>query len=135
MTALVINRFGSVLLYSIIFFIANLPVPNIWPKLFQLITVPLNGLVVDLIWFKLRKKQKQFSFVAGFIFNSIVVIESFILLANTKIQFTVPKIIFQPVYSIGLTILCGVLGGISGLVALTVYKKFQNTAVVRRIQR
>ena len=136
LTALIIDQFGSVLLYQILFFITQLPVPSLWPKLYNLAFLPLNGLVMDILYIRIGSK-KIFSMLGGFIFTFITSLEMVLLMFTFGAHFmnTMPSFIYEPSWLFMLTLLFSLLGLISGYIAYIVYIKIKNTSIVRRIQR
>jgi hypothetical protein len=137
LTALVIDSFGSVTLYSILVFFIMLPTPTIWPKLLSLILLPLNGIFIDILYSLLGKKKKLFSLLGGFIYNLILGIESIILFFSIDLPFTdnLPDYLIKPVNLSLILLVLSFIGAITGYFTYIFYKKFSNSSVIKRIQK
>lgn len=133
---LVFNQFGSVTIFTIIGLFIELPLPVIWPKLVNFTVGPLTGLIVDVIFWKLKTKKRFFSFINGFIYNLIQAVVSIALYFSIGLFGTqdVPKFLLVPVVLATVTLLISLLGGLSGYFAFLIYEKLKKTSVVKRIQ-
>ena len=135
-TALVINQFGAVTIFSLLSFITDLPTPSIFPKVVNFIFVPSAGLTVDILFFLLKKRKQWFGFWGGFIFNFVHVLLAVILYFSIGLPGAenVPGFITKPSGVVFTALLVSIMGGAFGMLGYLSYQKIKNTAVVKRIQ-
>jgi hypothetical protein len=136
LVALINNQFGTVTLYSFLNVIVGLPTPGLFPKIANLILGPTYGLIIDYINLKMKTKL-LFSIFAGFTINLFWVLQTiffffFISLPGTK---NVPEFLITPLGLIIVTLMLSLFGIIPGYFAYFVYKKIENTSIVKRIQK
>jgi hypothetical protein len=136
LAALVADVFGAAILYNLMVFFFMLAVPTIWPQWFNLIAMPLNGLIVDVLKKLLNKSNRLFSFVGGFVFTLLFILESILLYFTIGLPYTqsFPKFLINPLGLGLISLLFSLIGGLSGYAAFLVYKKLLNTSVIKRIQ-
>ncbi len=138
---LTIPQFGTLTLISFVFSTLSLPIPAYGPPGF-VPKIPANvlaGLIADIAFLLLRKRlsSKSASFVAAGPIDNALATAIYIMMI-----FLFPAIglgkgfefFLSPLPIIGLLIFGAVAGLIGGLVGWILYKKLENTAVVKRIQ-
>lgn len=131
---MLIKRFGSATITFAIFGILAIPLPILFttgflPKVLIAIT---GGLIADVIYFFLKKRPLLASLLIGgpilYFFSLMLFLIAPILDLPAKEVAT--KFIFSPI-AIGGSLIIGALGGYLGLI---VFRKVENTALVKRIQ-
>lgn len=133
-TILLIQNFGSGTIKSTLFGIIALPLPLIvtpgfLPKVFVAF---ICGVVADVTYHLLRKKQKLAVFFTGSLNQLVMAFGIFYFghLFNIPGMEFMSRLLFSP-----LALVYIVLTGLVGLFALKTYEKIKNTSVVKRIQR
>jgi len=135
---LIIDKFGSATLMGLIFSICAIPVPVLGPSGFlpKVLMGIAFGFAADMIYMLLKRNKKIAtigigiisSYVIGFLLvwlGSLFSIPGIHELKETFLTFPVilPVILVITIYS-----------AFSGYVGYLIYKKLENTAIVRRIQ-
>jgi len=136
LTPLIVEQFGSVLIFSILRFIIELPLPSIFPEIVNLVFLLISGLTIDSFYSRLKTKKQFFSFLSGFVYNflSMLILVFLYFSIGVPAAENLPKFFEAPVVIIGMTILVSIIGGLSGCLAFLTYGKIKNTTVVKRIQ-
>ncbi|MFH2020761.1 MAG: hypothetical protein ABIJ34_05065 [archaeon] len=133
-TILVIQTFGAGTIKSLILGIIVLPLPLIVTPGFlpKVLIAFICGLVADITYYVLRKKQKLAVFFTGSLTQLCMALGIFYFGHLFKIpgmEF-MSKLLFSP-----LALVYIVLTGLVGLFALKIYEKIKNTSVIKRIQK
>ncbi len=138
---LLVPRFGTLTMISFIIGVLSLPVAGYGPPGF-LPKVPvsvLSGLLADMAFLLLRQRisLRASAFVAaGPVDNALATafyIGMIFLFPAAGIQAGFESLL-SPLPIVGLVALGAVAGVVGGLAGLKLYKKLENTAVVKRIQ-
>jgi len=133
-TLLVINNFGTGTLKSLLYGLIVLPLPNIGPPGFlpKVLIAFICGLVADITYYLLRKKQKLAAFFTGILNQMVMALGIFYFghLFNLPGMEFMSRLLFSP-----LALVYIVLTGLVGLFALKIYEKIKNTSVIKRIQK
>lgn len=135
LSVLVVGKFGSALIFNVVRTVLELPLPMIFPPFTNIVLQPLIGIITDVIYRGIREKKILFSFLGGCIYNLFWMITGLGLFLTVGLSISVPPslITIQWIVLIGLSAV--ILGGLSGILALFVYKKVKDTSIVVRIQR
>lgn len=137
LAVLIINRPGTATIFLLLSFLIQLPLPQLFPPLVNLISFLITGLLIDGLSLLLISRNKLLlSFIGGAAYNFINALEVIILyftigLAGTK---NIPHFLVTSVGLILVVIILSVIGSLSGYAAHSVYKKISITSVVKRIQ-
>ncbi len=136
LVSLIIDQFGSVLIFSILRFIIELPLPSIFPEIVNFVFLLVIGLTIDSFYSKLKAKKQFFSFLSGFVYNflNMMILVFLYFTIGVPAAENIPKIFEVPVVIMIITFLISIGGGFSGCLAFLVYGKIKNTSMVKRIQ-
>ncbi|MFH2020758.1 MAG: hypothetical protein ABIJ34_05050 [archaeon] len=134
--ALLIKKRGSVLIYMMLYYFIDLPLPKIYPHVANFILYIAIAISTEL-FFSIIKNKKTFSILSSGVYNVWVGIIGLVLYFYFGFQglFKIPDEVYTPIGIILLTILLFFVGSISGFFAYVVYEKIKKTSVVKRIQR
>lgn len=137
LVSLIVDQFGSVLIFSVLRFIIELPLPSIFPEVVNLIFLLILGLTTDLFYSRLKAKKRFFSFLSGFVYNflNMMILVFLYFSIGVPVAENIPKFFEVPVVIVIITLLVSITGGFSGCLALLTYEKIRNTATVKRVQR
>lgn len=136
LVVLIMDQFGAGVIYNTLRTVLELPLPMIYPVLSSLIVAPIEGFVTDVLYARLKARKQLFCFLSGFIYNLVQIVMGvlFYFTIGLSGKVNIPQFLFTPVWLITLGLLVSFLGGIAGWLALYVYKRIKNTAIVMRIQ-
>lgn len=131
---LLIKRFGTATILTLIYSILVMPLPlggtpGFLPKILIITTA---GFVVDCIFILFRKNEKFAALMAGGILS---LVEGFAMILLGKI-FSLPGIEkFTQLFLSPIIVLATfIAGAFAGFIGYLIYKKLENTALVKRIQ-
>lgn len=133
-TLLLINKFGAAFIGAIVYGITSLPTPIFGPPGFlPKIIIPISaGLIADCLYLLLKKNKKL---AALFIGGGMTLFAQFLIITIGRL-FSFPGIeklatlCSMPLFIVAILI----YGLISGYVGYLIYKKLENTTIVKRIQ-
>ncbi len=139
LVCLIVRQFGAATIMGLVFGLLVLPLPVLGPSGFFL-KLPLAlilGLVADLVFYLLRRREILASVIAGGIVECIVGIVLGLVIIALKLPGSegLSKFITSPLTLLLAGIAGGFLpGGVGGYLGYLLYRKIKNTAVVKRIQ-
>jgi len=133
---LVIRQFGTMTIQTFVEYMLELPVPSVIFKPLEIALGLIRSLIVDAIFYFLRKKERLASLISGGTNGYFLALFAFLtyLLMDIPGAENIPPIFFGPVGAI-LTAAIFPVGMAGGYFGYLVYKKIENTAVVKRIQQ
>ncbi len=133
---LVIRQFGTLTIQTFIEYMLELPIPSVVFKPLGIVLALIRSLIVDAIFYFLRKKEKLASLVSGGTNGYFLALFAFLtyLLLDIPGAENVPPIFFGPVGVI-LTLVIFPVGMAGGYLGYLIYQKIKNTTVVKRIQQ
>jgi len=133
---LIIRRFGTITIQTLVEYVLELPLPSMTFKLLAFISAVVRSLIVDFAFYSLKEREKLSSLLCGGL-NSIILSFFYYLIylvMGIPGADKVPSIIFSPIgLIITFTIVFGI-GAIGGYVGYLIYQRLKNTSVIKRIQ-
>ncbi len=134
LSVFIIQEFWAATISSLVFGVLAIPFPFLGPPGFvpKIILIGLVGVIVDILFFFFKKKEKVAALTIGGISQGILppILMGFLVLLGIPGS----EKIFESI-SIPLMVGGGLIGGsISGYFSYILYKKIENTTVVKRIQ-
>lgn len=137
LVSLIVDQFGSVLIFSILRFIVEVPLPSMFPEIVNLAFLLISGLTIDSLYSRLKTKKQFFSFLSGFLYNffNMLILVFLYFSIGVPAAENIPKFFEIPVVIMIMTFLVSIGGGFSGYLAYLTYGKIKNTSVVKRIQQ
>jgi len=135
---LLVNKFGAATILYSIYGIGALPLatlgpPGFLPKIFIGFT---GGLTIDIIFLLLHRRPKAAAMTGAAIYEIIVAFEVVwfgILLGVPGLEIA-KKFLLTPFWGFITTAVIALLGVLGAYLGILLYKKLENTAVVKRIQ-
>ncbi len=133
-TCLLIKKFGTATILTLIYSVLVMPLPlggapGFLPKI---LIITAASFIVDCIFLLFRKNKKFAALMAGGILS---LVEGFAMILLGKIFFLpgiekFAKLFLSPV----IVLATFVAGALAGFIGYLIYKKLENTALVKRIQ-
>lgn len=130
---LLIKKFGAATLMGLLYGILALPLPSWGPPGFlpKIFAIGIMGLAIDFVFFLFRKNEKLAAIIIGIPTNVVgilAMVGTFLLFKIPSVEKSI-KILLSPLLAV--MIILGLLGGWVGYI---IFKRLQNTMVIKRIQ-